>query len=114
MTFDELLTLVDDRSAALRSAAAAASSLEARVPGCPDWTLDDLIRHLGAVQRYWAVVTRLADTSAPPTAEQSGDIDPQGDLLRWSAESTALLVDALRRPGRKAPPGRGGPTPARR
>ncbi|MCU7723417.1 maleylpyruvate isomerase family mycothiol-dependent enzyme [Actinoplanes sp. KI2] len=99
MTFDELLTLVDDRSAALRSAAAAASSLEARVPGCPDWALTDLIRHLGAVQRFWAVVVRLADASAPPTAEQRGDLDPQGDLLEWSAESTALLVGALRAAG---------------
>jgi uncharacterized protein (TIGR03083 family) len=103
VTFDELLTLVDDRSAALRSAAAAASSLEARVPGCPDWTLDELIRHLGGVQRFWAVVARLADTSAPPTAEQRGDLDPQGDLLQWSAESTALLVDALRAAGPESP-----------
>src|SRR4051794_38636113 len=103
MTFDELLTLVDDRSAALRSAAAAASSLEARVPGCPDWTLDDLIYHLGTVQRFWAVVTRLADVSAPPTAEQRGDTDPQGDLLEWSAESTALLLAALRAAGPESP-----------
>ena len=36
--FDDLLTLIDERSAALRSAAAAASSLEVRVPGCPDWS----------------------------------------------------------------------------
>ena len=103
MTFDELLALVDDRSAALRSAAAAASSLEARVPGCPDWTLTDLICHLGAVQRFWAVVVRLADPSAPPTAEQRGDTDPRGDLLEWSAESTALLLDALRAAGPERP-----------
>lgn len=103
MTFDELLSLVDDRSAALRSAAAAASSLEARVPGCPDWTLTDLIRHLGAVQRFWAVVTGLADTSAPPTDEQRGDLDPRGDLLEWSTESTALLVGALRAAGPDSP-----------
>ncbi|MFF5292286.1 maleylpyruvate isomerase family mycothiol-dependent enzyme [Paractinoplanes globisporus] len=103
MTFDELLTLVDDRSAALRSAAAAASSLEVAVPGCPDWTLDDLIYHLGQVQRFWAVVTRLADTSAPPTTEQRGVTDPEGDLLEWSAESTALLLDALRAAGPESP-----------
>ncbi|MFI5894800.1 maleylpyruvate isomerase family mycothiol-dependent enzyme [Actinoplanes sp. NPDC051513] len=101
--FDDLLTLIDDRSAALRSAAAAASSLEVRVPGCPDWTLDDLIYHLGSVQRFWAVTTRLADTSGPPTTEQRGDIDPQGDLLEWSAASTALLLGALRAAGPDSP-----------
>ena len=103
MTFDELLSLVDDRSAALRTAAAAAPSLEVRVPGCPDWTLDDLIYHLGTVQRFWAVVTRLAEPSAPPTAEQRGDMDPRGDLLEWSAASTALMLDALRAAGPDSP-----------
>ncbi|MFC7273139.1 maleylpyruvate isomerase family mycothiol-dependent enzyme [Paractinoplanes rhizophilus] len=101
--FDDLLTLIDDRSAALRSAAAAASSLQARVPGCPDWSLDDLVYHLGTVQRFWAVTTRLADTSGPPGADQRAFPDPGGDLLGWSAESTALLLDALRAAGPESP-----------
>ncbi|WP_433377854.1 maleylpyruvate isomerase family mycothiol-dependent enzyme [Actinoplanes sp. CA-142083] len=101
--FDDLLTLIDDRSAALRSAAAAASSFEVRVPGCPDWSLDDLIYHLGTVQRFWAVTTRLADTSGPPSTEQRGDMEPRGDLLTWSAESTSLLLDALRAAGPDRP-----------
>ena len=67
MTFDDLLTLIDDRSAALRSAAGAAPDLEGRVPGCPDWTLDDLVFHISEVQRFWAVVVTQADTSGPPT-----------------------------------------------
>jgi hypothetical protein len=40
-SFPELLFLIDDRSAALREALAAAPDLEARVPGCPDWSLRD-------------------------------------------------------------------------
>jgi uncharacterized protein (TIGR03083 family) len=101
--FDDLLTLIDDRSAALRAAAATASSLQVSVPGCPDWTLDDLVFHLASVQRFWAVTTRQADPSGPPGADQRGETEPPGDLLTWSAESTALLLDALRAAGPDAP-----------
>jgi uncharacterized protein (TIGR03083 family) len=48
-------------------------------------------------------VTRLADPSGPPTAEQRGDTEPRGDLLEWSAESASLLLDALRAAGPEAP-----------
>jgi uncharacterized protein (TIGR03083 family) len=91
-----LLSLIDERSAALCAAARAAPDLEVPVPGCPDWALGDLVAHLGGVQRFWAVTVRLADPSAPPTPEQRGDLDPHGDLVEWLAESTALLLAALR------------------
>jgi len=66
------------------------------VPGCPDWDLRDLVAHLGAVQRFWAVVVRAGDPSGPPPQEAQGDREPRGELLEWSAESTALLTEALR------------------
>ncbi len=47
-----MLTLVQDRSDALRAAAAQAG-LATRVPGCPDWTVSDLVAHLGEVQLFW-------------------------------------------------------------
>ncbi|WP_433302899.1 maleylpyruvate isomerase family mycothiol-dependent enzyme [Actinoplanes sp. CA-030573] len=101
--FSELLTLIEERSAALRGAAGLAPSFEARVPGCPDWSLADLITHLGQVQRFWALTTSQADTSGPPTPEQRGDTDPRGDLLTWFGESTRLLLDALRAAGPDTP-----------
>lgn len=97
--FPELLALVDERSAALRAAVAAAPHLEARVPGCPEWTLRDLVAHLGAVQRFWAVVVRAGDPTGPPPADALGDRSPRGDLLDWSAASTRALLDALRQAG---------------
>jgi uncharacterized protein (TIGR03083 family) len=103
MTFADFLTLIDDRSAALRSAAGAAGNLEGRVPGCPDWTLDDLVFHISEVQRFWALVVTQADTSGPPTPEQRGSREPEGDLLEWFGESTRLLLDALRAAGPDAP-----------
>jgi len=92
LPFPELLDLIAERSAVLRQAVTSGEP-GFRVPGCPDWSLRDLVAHLGAVQRWWAhVVTAGPADSAPPFAEG----DPAGDLLAWSAESTGLLIDALR------------------
>ncbi len=101
--FAELLTLVDDRSAALRAALAAAPDHDARVPGCPDWTLRDLAAHLGEVQRFWAVVVRAGAADGPPPPEARGDTAPHGDRVEWSAESTRLLLAALTEAGPDAP-----------
>ena len=101
--FADLLALVDDRSAALRAAVAGAGDTGARVPGCPDWTLRDLVAHLGEVQRFWAVVVRAGAADGPPPPEARGDLEPRGDLLEWSAESTRMLLDALRETGPDAP-----------
>src|SRR5687768_4009793 len=100
--FPELLSLIVGRSAALRDAAAG-GDLTARVPGCPDWSVHDLVAHLGAVQRFWAVTVALGDDSGPPSAEQRGDQEPHGDLLEWFEESTRALVTALRAAGPEAP-----------
>lgn len=53
--FEDQLSYVDDRSAALRAAAAAAGT-GARVPSCPDWSVADLVAHLGAVHLFWTAV----------------------------------------------------------
>ena len=92
VTFPELLHLIDERSAALRDAVAVASDLGAQVPGCPEWSLTDLVTHLGHVQRWWSVVVRAGESDHPPAFD---DGEPGGDLLEWSAESTQLLLAAL-------------------
>jgi uncharacterized protein (TIGR03083 family) len=101
--FPEFLALVDERSAALREAVAAEPDPAARVPGCPEWTLRDLVTHLGEVQRFWALVVRAGAADGPPSADDRGDLGPQGDLLDWSAESTRLLISALTETGPDAP-----------
>ncbi|BCJ45561.1 hypothetical protein GCM10010168_89790 [Actinoplanes ianthinogenes] len=100
--FSELVTLVEERSAALRAAAADAD-LTVPVPGCPDWSLRDLIAHLGEVQRFWALVVTEADPSGPPSRERHGSTFPHSDLLGWFAESTRMLGAALRAAGPDAP-----------
>ena len=99
-TFDELLALIDQRSAALRDALAAAPDPSAPVPGCPEWSLRDLVAHLGRVQRGWAAVVTAADPAAMP---DFGDQEPAGDLGEWSAASTAVLLDTLRAAGPESP-----------
>ncbi|MEK8105284.1 maleylpyruvate isomerase N-terminal domain-containing protein [Micromonospora sp. M12] len=47
LEFADLLRLMDERSTAFRAAVAAAPSLDVRVPTCPEWTLFDLVQHLG-------------------------------------------------------------------
>jgi len=95
--FDDLLSLIENRSAALR-AAAATTPAGTRVPGCPDWSLHDLVAHLGEVQRFWATVAEAGPSAAPPD-DDDVDRTPHGDLLAWSAESTAKLIAALRAAG---------------
>jgi uncharacterized protein (TIGR03083 family) len=100
--FDDWLGLIEERSAALRSAARGAPA-DAGVPACPDWTVRDLVAHAGATQRFWAAVVAAGPARRPPAeAEVPGRV-PAGDLLEWSAQGTAALVAALRAAGARAP-----------
>lgn len=98
LSFDDMLALIDDRSAALRTAAARAG-FEARVPGCPEWTVADLVAHLGEVHIFWTAVVGAGEASGPPDPETVGDTKPGPDLLAWSAEASSNLVRELRNAG---------------
>src|SRR5690348_14726412 len=82
----------------IESAAAAATispaSLDARVPSCPDWSLAELIGHLGRVQRFWAHAVRVGGTERRPPPEASVP-NSASDLDAWFRESTRELLDAL-------------------
>jgi uncharacterized protein (TIGR03083 family) len=95
--FDDMLDLVASRSDALR--AAAAGNLDARVPGCPDWSVRDLVAHLGEVQLFWSAAVAAGPADQPPGDDVIGDRDPHGDLLTWSADATTALLDALEEAG---------------
>jgi uncharacterized protein (TIGR03083 family) len=101
LDFDHMLELVDNRSAAARSALAGA--LDERVPGCPDWTGRDLLAHLGEVQRFWAQVIVAGKPEAAPEDGDVAEREPTGDLLDWSERSTGALLDALRDAGPDRP-----------
>ncbi|MGW5556485.1 maleylpyruvate isomerase family mycothiol-dependent enzyme [Micromonospora sp. NPDC003944] len=108
LEFPDLLRLIDERSTAFRAAVAAAPSLDAQVPTCPEWTLSDLIKHLGGGDRFWAAIVGAGPADAPPAeaaaARAALEVPRErAALLAWLAASTQLLLSALREAG----PGRG-------
>lgn len=100
-SFGDWLELIEDRSGALRAAAAATDPLT-RVPGCPDWSVRDLVTHVGQVQRFWAASVAAGPALLPPDEDAMPGREPDGDLLQWSVRSTALLLDALTAAGADA------------
>jgi uncharacterized protein (TIGR03083 family) len=96
LSFERLLALVDDRSAALRAAVADASDTTIRVPSCPDWSLRELVEHITQVQFFWAAVVAAGPADAPPPDRLTGTAS---DLLGRSAEATEALLTALRAAG---------------
>ncbi|HXB48783.1 MAG TPA: maleylpyruvate isomerase N-terminal domain-containing protein, partial [Streptosporangiaceae bacterium] len=98
LSFPDMLDLIEDRSRALRSAAAEAG-LDAQVPGCPDWKVADLLAHVGEVQLFWTAAVGAGEAASPPGPDLVGDTNPQGDLLAWSADATDRLVIELRNAG---------------
>jgi len=67
------------------------------VPCCPDWTIADLVWHLGKTQWFWATDVEMRAT----TVEHVQDAEPgrPGDYagtVAWGRAQTDHLIDALR------------------
>lgn len=77
--FDTWLDLIEERSAALRAAAALAPE-DAAVPSCPSWTVRDLVAHAGTRQRFWTAAVTAGPARLPP---------PEEDTVRGGATGTA-------------------------
>ncbi|WP_347056855.1 maleylpyruvate isomerase N-terminal domain-containing protein [Blastococcus sp. HT6-30] len=96
MELDEYLPALrraDARFADAAAEAVLASGWGARVPGCPEWTLADLVWHLAEVQHFWAWVvrTRAADRSAYVHPRRR----PDDELLGYGSARSAALEAAL-------------------
>lgn len=96
LEFPVLLRLIDERSEAFRAAVASAPNLDAQVPTCPEWTLRDLVEHLGGVQRSWAAIVAAGPADVRPDVTVSEAPQERPALLAWSAESTEQLLRSLR------------------
>lgn len=75
-------------------AVASGAALDAPVPNCPGWDLDRLVRHLGDVHRWAALIVRdrvqeriRRDFEAPADAHA---------LLAWYVDGLGVLLDVLR------------------
>jgi uncharacterized protein (TIGR03083 family) len=96
-----LTTAIDHRAAVADETATfvgtvKAADLDTPVPSCPGWTLSDLVRHAGSVQRWFSTLLRQGIQERP----LSRDVDlklpagPQG-LPDWLADSAAEAADAF-------------------
>lgn len=82
--------------AALLDAADAAGPDEP-VPGCPGWTVGDLLRHLGYVHRWAGGMVEAASPDVVPMRDLAGTApkDP-AELRPWFVDGAAALLATLR------------------
>ncbi|GAB1822878.1 maleylpyruvate isomerase family mycothiol-dependent enzyme [Herbidospora sp. RD11066] len=99
LEFPDLLRLIGERSAAFRAAVAVAPGLDMPVPTCPEWTLFDLVRHLGEGRRSWAATIAAGPAATTKSVWKGAPPREREALLAWSAASTQELLDALREAG---------------
>lgn len=99
----------DDYAEAIRreghalDAAARHAGINAPVPSCPEWTVADLVGHVGRVHRY---VTRVVTERTPELRGEhwsAAEPPPPGELLEWFAAGVDPLADTLRSAGPDAP-----------
>lgn len=85
-----------DNAAQLGEAAARAAWSDP-VPGCPDWTVRDLISHVGVVHR-WAAAIVSGGIDKPTDQAEAAEATKPGDdgLLDWYAAGHRALVETLR------------------
>jgi uncharacterized protein (TIGR03083 family) len=72
--------------------------LSARVPTCPEWTVRDLLSHIGGVHRWAAAFVSRALTTPMDQAQEDAAIGPRPDdaaLVEWYREGHAALISAL-------------------
>lgn len=78
--------------AAALAAAARAGDLAAPVPSCPEWTVRDLLAHLGRGFRRVATIIR---DHADAEVSFEGVAVPEEGVVEWFEDATAELVEAL-------------------
>lgn len=82
------------RSSARIAELITAENSDAKVPSCPEWTLLDLVAHIGEVQNSWANCIREGNANAPWQGEVAKPESPQ-DSGTWLRAQTRLLIDAI-------------------
>ena len=93
MLYDEYVAAIRTNGAALADAARAAG-VDAAVPSCPEWSVADLLGHVGRLHRWVAhmIVSRATEPDGNPSTVQTPASD---ELIDWFAAGVRPLADAL-------------------
>ncbi|WP_371668894.1 maleylpyruvate isomerase family mycothiol-dependent enzyme [Streptomyces sp. NBC_00289] len=88
----------------LRDLVTSGADLSATVPSCPDWSLEELVRHVGGALRWVELLvrTRAAEDIPEERVPLSGGPAERGDAVAldaWLAETGEMLVGTLREAG---------------
>lgn len=102
MEFDAYLDAIERGSAALRSAATR-GPLDAVVPTCPDWTLEELVGHMRNTQRWAMLNVQRATPEAHVPFEEVGEPPKGPGVIDAFAATTSELLSTLRDAGPEAP-----------
>ncbi len=80
------------------AAAARTAGVDAQVPSCPEWRVEDLVGHIGRIHRW---VTRILVERSDARGEHWSEAAPPGadEILDWFATGVDPLADALRAAG---------------
>ncbi|WP_369243759.1 maleylpyruvate isomerase family mycothiol-dependent enzyme [Streptomyces sp. R41] len=72
------------------------ADLRTAVPSCPGWTLADLVKHTGSVQRWFSVLLRARIQEPPQGREVDLQLpDQESGYADWLAESATVAAEAF-------------------
>lgn len=97
LRYDRYLDALIAQSA-LFAEALIGAELQQRVPTCPEWTLQQLIEHVGRAHRRATVLVARRTTAPPDPGELDVPAAPEdpGELGTWLCDGAGELVDAMR------------------
>ncbi|KAF4406699.1 maleylpyruvate isomerase family mycothiol-dependent enzyme [Streptomyces lycii] len=105
LAHDRFCTEIERQTSRLLTACDGAA-LDTRVPACPEWSLRDLLVHVGGAHRWSETLVRTRAKEDVPEKDVP-DIEPTGDtagaLGAWLADGAARLATTLREAGPDAP-----------
>ncbi|MEU9049604.1 maleylpyruvate isomerase family mycothiol-dependent enzyme [Streptomyces sp. NPDC048384] len=88
----------------LRAVVTSGADLSATVPTCPDWSLEQLVRHTGGALRWVELTVRTRAEEEIPEEQVPGIAGPEGEgdaaaLDAWLAQTGEMIVGTLREAG---------------
>ncbi|MHA5052839.1 maleylpyruvate isomerase family mycothiol-dependent enzyme [Streptomyces sp. SD15] len=104
LAHDRYCDAIESQVRQFRDVVASGADLSATVPTCPDWSLEQLVRHTGGALRWAELMVRTRTQEPIPEAEvpRVGGPEAEGDpaaLDVWLAETGETLVGTLREAG---------------